>query len=124
MKISLNMGQTEPPGRTTHLRALEQNILAAQKGDWNAKGNLARTFAALLMSLAEKRTNDRAQINQLIEAGKLGLYAAAKKYRPAIGAERFQIFALEFIEKSMDRVISHNFKSGGVGAWLAGLFGR
>ena len=124
MKIALNLGQTEPPSRTTHLRALEQNILAAQKGDWNAKGNLVRTFTALLTSLAEKRTADRTQVGPLIEAGKLGLYAAAKKYKPSIGAERFQIFALEFMEKSMDQAISRRFKKPGIGAWFAGLFGR
>jgi len=124
MKIALNLGQTEPPSRATHLRAMEQNILAAQKGDWNAKGNLVRMFTALLTSLAEKRTADRAQVGPLIEAGKLGLYAAAKKYKHSIGAERFQIFALEFIEKSMDQAISRRFTKPGFGAWFAGLFGR
>ena len=124
MKIALNMGQTEPPGRATNLRALEQNLLAAQKGDWNAKDNLARTFSGLLTSLAEKRATDRAQINQLLEAGKLGLYEAVKKYKPSIGAERFQIFALDYIEKGMDQASARRFSKPGVGAWLAGLFGR
>lgn len=124
MKIALNMGQTEPPSRITHLRALEQDILAAQKGDWNAKSNLTRTFSTLLNTLAEKRSTDRRQITQLIEAGKAGLFAASKKYKPSLGAERFQIFALDFIEKSMDQAIARNFRSPGLGAWFANLFGR
>jgi hypothetical protein len=124
MKISLNMGQTEPSGRAANFRALEQNILAAQKGDWNAKGNLARTFGGLLTSLAEKRTANREQITHLVEAGKRGLFEAVKKYKPSIGAERFQIFGLDFIEKHMDQAAARKFRQPGVGAWLAGLFGR
>ena len=124
MKIALNMGQTEPPSRTTHLRALEQDILAAQKGDWNAKSNLVHTFTSLLNTLAEKRSTDRMQINQLVETGKVGLYAAAKKYKPSIGPERFQILALDFIEKCMDQAVSRNFRKPGLGTWFTGLFGR
>ena len=121
MKIALSMAHTEPPGRESHLKAVERDILATQKGDWNAKNNLARTFTPLLTSLAEKRSSDQATINRLVEAGKEGLLTAARKYKPSIGAERFQIFALDFIEKSMD---SASHSGGGLGGFFRKLFGK
>ena len=91
--------------------------LAAKSGDWNAKQNLAKEFTPLLVSLAERRSSDPSRVNALIEAGKTGLYKAATKYKPAMGAERFRIFALDFIEAAMDR----GERGGG---FLGRLFGR
>ena len=118
MKISLNLDQHD--GASQHaidLKSLEHDILATKEGDWTAKANLTRTFTPLLKSLAEKRSSDVPQINEYIEAGKEGLVAAAKKYKPGIGAERFRIFALDFIEGSMDRVDKAKKRK-------AGFFGR
>jgi len=107
MKISLNVGQDGAgSSRSAQARILERDILAAKKGDWNAKNNLARLFLPLLTSLAEKRAGETSKINLCIEAGKEGLFRAAKKYKPSVGADSFQIFALDFIEAAMDRGMS------------------
>ena len=103
MKIPLHMSQNgSQSNKAAQQKAIERDVLAAKKGDWNARSNLARTFMPLLTSLARKRSEDNAQVNRLIELGKEGLYQAAKRYKPSIGADKFQIFALDFIEASMD----------------------
>ena len=119
MKISLNVGQDGSNStRATQARILERDILAAKKGDWNAKNSLARSFLPLLTSLAEKRANDVGKINLFIEAGKEGLFRAAKKYKQSVGADSFQIFALDFIEAAMDRGIE------GKQGFFSRLFGK
>lgn len=120
MKISLNMGRPTGPNakRANQARILEADILAAKRGDWNAKNNLTREFMPLLQSMAEKRSSEVAEINRFIEAGKAGLDAAAKKYKPAVGAQNFQIFALDFIEARMERAAK------GEGGFFSRLFGR
>ncbi len=118
MKIALNMGGAgNVSGKEAQAKVLERDILAAKKGDWNAKNNLVRTFIPLLTSLAEKRTKDMHAINDYIEAGKEGLFKAVKKYKPAVGAEKFHIFVVDFIQEAMER-----HEKGG-GFW-ARLFGR
>ena len=105
MKIALNLGQDgQQSSKAAADRVLERDIQAAKKGDWNAKHNLVRTFTPLLTSLAEKRSQDTAKMNQYIEAGKQGLFEAALKYKPVVGPDKFRIFALDFIEASMNRV--------------------
>jgi len=118
MKISLNAGQNESTSsRAAQARILERDIVAAKKGDWNAKNNLARSFLPLLTSLAEKRTTDPGRINLYIEAGKEGLFRAARRYKQSVGADSFQIFALDFIEAAMDRGV------GGKKGLFSRLFG-
>ena len=103
MKIPLNVGgQDGPLTKAQQAKLVERDVLAAKGGDWNAKNNLVRTFMPLLISLAEKRSSDRSKINSYIEAGKDGLIKATKKYKKGAGAEHFQLFALDFIEKNMD----------------------
>ncbi len=102
MKISLHLGEGDSTSRAAADRVLERDILAAKKGDWEAKHNLVRTFLPLLTSLAEKRTREAAKVSRYVEAGKEGLYKAARRYKPSIGADRFRVFALDFIEKAMD----------------------
>ena len=105
MKIPLNLGNNGPQSsKAAQFKMLERDILATKKGDWNAKNNLIRSFMPLLTSLAEKRSQDTAKKNKLIDAGKEGLFSAAKKYREGIGADKFQIFALDFIEARMDNI--------------------
>ena len=118
MKIPLNMGNNNgQSGKAAQLKTLEREILATKKGDWNAKNNLVRTFTPLLTSLAEKRTSNQGQKNKLIDAGKEGLFNAARRYKETMGADRFQVFALDFIEESMDNM---DKKVG----FFAKLFGR
>ena len=119
MKIPLNMGPKDPNAQKAFdARVLEADILAAKKGDWNAKNSLVRQFMPLLQSLAEKRASDTSQINVYIEAGKVGLLVAAKKYKSDVGPANFQIFALDFIESRMDKA------SQGGGGFLGRLFGK
>jgi DNA-directed RNA polymerase specialized sigma subunit len=104
MKIPLHLSQDgDQTSRAAQAKVLEHDILAARKGDWNAKHNLTRTFMPLITSLAEKRAKDNAQLNKYIEAGKAGLLNAVRKYKSSIGADKFQIFALDYIEAAMDR---------------------
>ncbi|OGV66536.1 MAG: hypothetical protein A2283_07345 [Lentisphaerae bacterium RIFOXYA12_FULL_48_11] len=118
MKIPLNMGNNGgQSSKAAQIKTLERDILATRKGDWNAKNNLVRTFLPLLTSLAEKRTSDVGHKNKLIEAGKEGLFIAARKYKENMGANKFQVFALDFIESSMD-------SSGKSVGFFARLFGR
>jgi len=119
MKIALNMGNAggNQSSKVTQAKALERDILAAKKGDWTAKNNLVRTFLPLLTSLAEKRTKDPHAMNDYVEAGKEGVFKAAKKYAPGEGAERFHIFVVDFIDEAMNR---HD-KGGG---FWSRLFGR
>lgn len=84
-------------------RILEHDIISCKNGDWEAKARLIRTFMPLLISLAKKRTQDNAAVNRYVEAGKNGLANAAAKYKTSVGADRFQIFALDFIEQEMNR---------------------
>jgi DNA-directed RNA polymerase specialized sigma subunit len=124
MKISLNLGQQQQQGgqsKVEQQRALEREILGAKGGDWNSRNNLARLFMPLLHSLAEKRAKDVPTLNRLVEAGKEGLADAAHKYKTSIGPDRFRIFALDFIEKRMDRELHGG---GGIGAFFARLFGK
>lgn len=117
MKIPLNMQQDGSTStRQAQDKVLEHEIVEAKRGDWTAKNNLARTFLPLITSLAEKRAQDPAQINDFIEAGKEGLFRAARKYKANTGPEKFQIEAVAFIESAMD-------KSGGKGGFLSRLFG-
>lgn len=104
MKIPLKLGQNGmQSSKAAEAKVLERDVLAAKKGDWQAKNNLIRTFTPLITSLAKKRSNNTSETNKYIEAGKNGLLAAAKKYKQNIGPDKFQVFALDFIETSMDR---------------------
>jgi DNA-directed RNA polymerase specialized sigma subunit len=67
---------------------------------------MVRTFTPLLNTLARKRAPDGRpeKINALLEAGKAGLMRACRKYSSEVGPAKFQIFALNFIEESMDSI--------------------
>ncbi|MEI6808126.1 MAG: hypothetical protein WCN95_05340 [bacterium] len=104
MKIGLNMdGNDANSVKAAESRALERIIIDAKKGDWNAKEKLIQKFRPLIISLIEKRTKDSAKVNDYMDAAKAGLITAAGKYSSAVGADNFHVFALTFIEKSMDR---------------------
>lgn len=118
MKIPLHLGQNGTQSAVAaQAKVVERDVLAAKQGDWSAKASLARTMTPLMTSLAQKRSSDHATINALLEAGKEGLYRATKKYHSGIGADRFQVFALDFIESAMD----DHMKGGN---WFTRLFKR
>jgi DNA-directed RNA polymerase specialized sigma subunit len=97
--------------------AFEKIILSVKSGNWDAKTILAKEFTPLLTSLAEKRSTEIGVINNLIESGKKGLFKAAKKYKHKMHPEKFRIFALDFIEKEMDKTLK------GGGGILSSIFG-
>jgi len=121
MKISLRVGDhSVEDGSGKAPKVPESDIQASKRGDWEAKNRIAVAFMPLMISLAKKRmaANKKSlTLNDYVEEGKKGLTQAAKHYTPDIGAEKFQIFALDFIEKAMDRL-------EGKGGWLSRLFGR
>lgn len=118
MKIPLKMSQGAPAStKAAQAKVLEHDIALAKKGDWNSKNSIIQTFTPLLRSLAEKRSSDIPVMNQYIEAGKNGLTKAIKKYKPSVGADKFHLFALDFIEDAMD-----NKNSSGV--FFSRLFGK
>ena len=102
MTIHLNSGDGNSNTKEAAFKMLEHDIIACKKGDWESKKKLAKSFQPLLLKLAEKRSSDTAEINHLIELGREGLYVAAKKYKPSMGASHFRVFALDYIDKSMN----------------------
>ena len=118
MKISLH-GMTNHSDGQPENKFSEAEIQACKLGDWEAKHRMTHTFTPLMNNLARKRAPDAspAKINELIEAGKAGLFKACRKYSPEVGAGKFQIFALNYIEQSMDSVNS------GLVARIKHLFG-
>ena len=108
-----NGGQSSSAAR---IQALERDLQAAKRGDWEAKRRVESSMMPILQDLAKKRASSNAEINNMIDAGKQGIAVAIKKFKPGMGADRFQIFALRFIEDKMD-----NPNSGG---FFSKLFGR
>lgn len=116
MKISLNLNQNDyTTPEASREKAIDRDVEACKKNDWEAKNRLIQTFMPLLTSLAKKRTQETANLNRFIEAGKEGLIDAAKHFSPNSGT-KFQLFALNFIEEAMNRVNRPGF--------FARLFGR
>ncbi len=119
MKIPLRvMNNDSQAGLHRETKCSEAEILACKRGDWEAKHRMAQAFMPLISSLAKKRVPDgnAALMNQYIDAAKKGLFLAARKYKPTVGAERFQVYALDFIESAMDRASTG-------GNWFTRLFG-
>jgi len=118
MKIALNGTKHDEAvsGPAARTRALEKDLAAAKRGDWEARHRVERALMPLLTTMAKKRASETAEINILLERGKEGIAIAIKKFKTGTSGDRFQIFALPFIENRMDK----NERSG----FLARLFGR
>jgi hypothetical protein len=117
MKISLNIGQdSNLSGAGAQDRVLEREILGSKRGDWTAKQSLTKTFLPLIISLANKRSEDRAKINEYVEAGKTAVIKASKKHKASDGPHKFRILAADFIETALDSVDK--------GSFLSRLFGK
>jgi len=120
MKIPLKLGEDGHQSTVAAAAAaIARDVAAVKAGDWNAKNSLARAFQPLLHSLAEKRAHgDQGKHNRYTDAGKEGLFKAAKKYKAKANGDNFQLFALDYIESAMDRV------DGGGGGMFSRLFGK
>ena len=118
MRIPLRMTSDDGgTGKLAQPGIPERDVLATREGDFQAKARLLAAFLPLLNKLARERTADNATINRYVDAGKEGVLAAVRKYKPKGGAGEFQIFALDFIESAMDSVTKPR-------GFLARLFGR
>jgi hypothetical protein len=116
LPINGNSDGEHVTGPAARAKALEKDIVAAKRGDWEAKHRVERALMPLLNTLARKRARENADINRLIERGKEGIGDAIKHFKEGTHGDRFQIHALPFIEKKMD---------GGEGrGFFARLFGR
>jgi DNA-directed RNA polymerase specialized sigma subunit len=118
MKISLNMGDRLSSSAASRTQISEAEIVAAQKGDWVAKERLAKKLLPLIESLAKKRATQASDVHDFVEAGQRGVYRALKKYKKKIGADKFSLFCLDFIQSEMNRL---DKKEGG---FVARLFSR
>jgi len=104
MKIPLNTSASEGDTPAAHkLRKLANDLAAARRSDWGARDRVVHHFTPLIRSLADRRTQDPKERQRLVEAGQAGLVTAISRFNPSGGPERFQLFALDYIEKRMDR---------------------
>ena len=104
MKISLNIsGTDEQTTKVAENNAMERLLLSVKQGDWEARELLLQRYRPLMLSLVQKRATDTASQNKFMEAAKAGLLEAASRYTHSIQPDRFQIFALDYIEASMNR---------------------
>ena len=104
MKIALTLRQDE--ARSPEMereKAIERDVEACRRNDWEAKTRLIQTFMPLLTSLAKKRTQNTAALNRYIEAGKEGLVSSTRHYKSSANG-KFQVFALNYIEDHMNRL--------------------
>jgi DNA-directed RNA polymerase specialized sigma subunit len=106
MAVPVHITSSElPNGRHSYYEELERCIENCQAGELRERIRLARNFRPLIRSLAERRAGGaRAvnEINRLCALGREGLYEAAMRYTPKIGAQHFRVFALDYIERAMD----------------------
>jgi DNA-directed RNA polymerase specialized sigma subunit len=104
VKIALNLKQGDQYNQE-HEREqnIDRDVMHVKKSDWEAKARLVQLFMPLLMSMAKKRAHEVAAINRHIEAGKEGLMTAVRRFKPGSG-QKFEVFALSYIEAEMDRV--------------------
>jgi DNA-directed RNA polymerase specialized sigma subunit len=103
MKIPLNMNRgSDQVIRPDAGKISERDVANAVQGDWQAKGRLIQAFIPVMTAMARKKTTDTAGINDYVEAGENGLLRAAQRYKPTGNPGKFQIFAVDFIEKAMD----------------------
>ena len=101
-------GQTSD---STKNAVLAKDLKAAKLGDWKAKHRIEVTLTPLLTDLAKKRASSTPEINSLMDAGKVGIEKAIKKFKADSRADRFPIFALRFMEEKMDNPSSGGFFS-------------
>lgn len=117
MKIPLNTGHNETvTGKAALTKALEHDLIASQKGDWDARNRVTQSFMPFITTLVRKRTRDNAAVIKYVDAAKQGLVRAIQQYKPAMGVEKFQVMALDAMEDSMKTADKPP-------SWFARLFG-
>ena len=101
------MGYTEDMMKYDLLTAEQEQELAmkAQRGDLDALHALVCANLRLVAKIAQQYKNHGVDIEDLVQAGNIGLIQATERYRPGIGA-RFETFAHQFIRHEIKDVLS------------------
>jgi DNA-directed RNA polymerase specialized sigma subunit len=85
------------------LLALKLIIEQCQRGEHIGAKDLRREFEPLIQSLAVRRSRgDRAEQARLVEQGVEGLLKAARKFKLSTDVAKFNLFAVNHIQKAMD----------------------
>jgi hypothetical protein len=90
-------------GRTQIVSRIIQDILAMQRGEWDARDRVDRHFEPFLKTLTTKRSGDPEEQKELYERAKEGLHKAVMKFTPDMTVDKFKVMALDDIEKSMNK---------------------
>ena len=101
------MGYTEDMMKYDLLTATQGQELAmkAQRGDLDALHALVCANLRLVAKIAQQYKNHGVDIEDLVQAGNIGLIQATKRYKPGTGA-RFQTFVHQFIRHEIKDVLS------------------
>lgn len=101
------MGYTEDMMKYGLLTAEQEQELAmkVQHGDLDALHALVCANLRLVAKIAQDYKGNGVDIEDLVQAGNLGLIQAAERYRSGIGA-RFETFAHQYIRHGMKEVLS------------------
>ena len=101
------MGYTEDMMKYDLLTATQEQELAlrVQRGDLEALHALVCANLRLVAKIAQDYKNHGVDIEDLIQAGNLGLIQATERYKPGTGA-RFETFAHQYIRHSIKEVLS------------------
>ncbi|MGM0441533.1 MAG: sigma-70 family RNA polymerase sigma factor [Elusimicrobiota bacterium] len=89
---------------------LEELIPRFRKGDEKAKERLILGNLRLVISIAKKFNRRGVALNDLIEAGNMGLIAASNKYDPDKGT-KFSTYAYDWIKEYIRRAVLSHTKS-------------
>lgn len=86
---------------------MEELIPKIKKGNKKAKERLIKGNLRLVISIAKRYNRSGVDLNDLIEAGNMGLIAASNKYDPTKGT-KFSTYAHDWIKEYIHRaVLSH-----------------
>ena len=101
------MGYTEDMMKYDLLTATQEQELAlrVQRGDLEALHTLVCANLRLVAKIAQQYKGNGVDIEDLIQAGNLGLIQATERYKPGTGA-RFETFAHQYIRHSIKEVLS------------------
>lgn len=116
------MGYTDDMMKYDLLTAEQEQELAmkAQRGDLDALHALVCANLRLVAKIAQQYKNHGVDIDDLVQAGNIGLIQATERYRPGIGA-RFQTFAHQFIRHGIREALS---KLSGAVSMPSGMYGK
>ena len=116
------MSYTEDMMKYDLLTAEQEQELAmkAQRGDLDALHALVCANLRLVAKIAQQYKNHGVDIEDLVQAGNIGLIQATERYRPGIGA-RFETFAHQFIRHGIREALS---KLSGAVSMPSGMYGK